>query len=162
MLMTTSAAWTASSVSAFGNSLDRSIPTSSMAARTAGLISSAGAEPAERTCTRPGAWWSSSAAAICERPALCTQINSTSGMSDTVTPWSGGRRLRRHGGGCDRLGRRGERGRDDPVVDPGAAAVARDQPGLAQDLEVVGDRRAGHVEAGGQLADARLAAFGAG
>src|SRR3954454_23630026 len=50
---------------------------------TAGLMVSAGAVPAERTMTRPVAWWSRRAAAIWERPALWTQTNSTSAM------WSG-------------------------------------------------------------------------
>src|ERR1700742_1749188 len=87
MVITTSAACTASSVSGLGNSWDRSRPSSSIAATTAGLMVSAGADPAERTVTRPAAWWSSRAAAICERPALWTHTNSTSGRSDTRTPW---------------------------------------------------------------------------
>ena len=59
----------------------RSMPSSAIASTTAGLISSAGAVPAERTTTRSPAWWASRAAAICERPALWTQTNSTSGRS---------------------------------------------------------------------------------
>src|SRR5207244_11619 len=59
------------------------MPTSSIASTTAKLMVSAGAVPAERTITRPLAGWSHSAAAIWERPALCTHTKSTSGM------WSG-------------------------------------------------------------------------
>jgi hypothetical protein len=47
MVTTTSAAWTASVVSLFGNSWDRSMSHSAVTSRTAGLISSAGADPAE-------------------------------------------------------------------------------------------------------------------
>jgi hypothetical protein len=55
MVMTTSEASTASVVSSFGRSAEMSIPTSIMASRTAELICSAGADPAERTSTRPAA-----------------------------------------------------------------------------------------------------------
>jgi hypothetical protein len=48
-----------------------------MTSMTEGLSESAGAEPALRTDTRPPAYLVSSAAAICERPALCTQTNRT-------------------------------------------------------------------------------------
>src|SRR3954447_22449663 len=83
--MTTPDCSTAASVSDFGvaPAASRSMPTSAMAATTAGLMVSAGAVPAERTMTRPVAWWSRRAAAIWERPALWTQTNSTSAM------WSG-------------------------------------------------------------------------
>src|SRR5919197_2120860 len=93
MVTTASAARTTSSVKGLGNSLDRSMPHSSIAATTAGLIRSAGSEPAERTWTLPLAWWSSSAAAICERPALCTHTNSTSGTSFMIAPsaWAAAR-----------------------------------------------------------------------
>src|SRR5207248_597080 len=70
IVITTSDARTTSSVSGFGNSFPTSRPISASASITAGLISSAGADPADRTTTRPLAWWSRSAAAICERPAL--------------------------------------------------------------------------------------------
>ena len=49
MVMTTSAARTTSSVSGFGNSWAMSMPSSAMAATTAGLISSPGSDPADRT-----------------------------------------------------------------------------------------------------------------
>jgi hypothetical protein len=52
-----------------------------MAWMTAGLSWSAGCDPAEVTRTRPAACWSSSAAAIWDRPALWVQTNSTCGMS---------------------------------------------------------------------------------
>ena len=48
--------------------------------------------------------------------------------------------------------------RGQPVVDPGAAALAVGSP-LAQDPQVMADRRLAEVERGGQLADARLAAL---
>src|SRR5919201_4558156 len=86
MVMTTSAALTNSSLSGLGNSLDRSMPHSSMAAATAGSIRSAGSLPAERTWTLPLAWWSRRAAAIWLRPALWTQTNRTSGTSFTMAP----------------------------------------------------------------------------
>jgi hypothetical protein len=63
-LITTSAAFTTSVVSGFGYSMERSIPISSIAATTAGLISFAGVLPAERTWTPPCAWRSSKLAAI--------------------------------------------------------------------------------------------------
>ena len=59
----------------------------------AGLTSPAGSDPAVRTCTRSPARWRRIAAAICERPAFCTQTKSTSGMpsagsepADEVSP----------------------------------------------------------------------------
>ena len=64
------------------------MPHSSMAATTAGLSLSPGADPAERTWTLPLAWWSRRAAASWERPALWTQTNRTSGVSATATPWA--------------------------------------------------------------------------
>src|SRR6516162_3788958 len=81
--MTTSAALTLSPVSGLGYSREMSRPISAMACTTAGLSWLAGWDPAEETRTRPAAAWSSSAAAIWERPALCVQTNSTSGMSVT-------------------------------------------------------------------------------
>ncbi len=64
----------------------RSIPTSLMASTATGLIPVAGADPADRTCTRPAAWWASRAAAIRKRPALWTHKNSTSGTSLATCP----------------------------------------------------------------------------
>jgi len=65
------------------------------------------------------------------------------------------------GGELDRAedgGQLGQGGRYQPVDDPGAASLALQQPGLAQDLEVVGDRRLGQVERRRQVAHARLTA----
>ena len=50
-----------------------------------------------------------------------------------------------------------QRVRDDPVVDPGASALTVEQPGGAQDLQVMGDGRLGQVDPDRQVADARLA-----
>src|SRR4029453_16585820 len=94
MVMTTSAARTNSSVRGLGNSRDRSMPHSSMAAATAGLIWSAGAEPAERTWTLPLAWWSSRGAAIWVRPALWQHTNRGPGAVPPEGPlvWGGATR----------------------------------------------------------------------
>ncbi len=85
MVITTSAARTASSVSGLGNSCDTSIPISFMASTTAGFNRSAGVEPADRTVMRPAARWLSRAAAIWLRPALWTQTNRTSGISHRLS-----------------------------------------------------------------------------
>src|SRR5919107_2640358 len=67
-----------------------SMPTSAIACTATGLIRSAGSEPAERTSTVSPASCRSQPAAICERPALCTQTNRTLGLSliDTAFPVS--------------------------------------------------------------------------
>src|SRR5689334_11928003 len=131
MVMTTSEALTASSVSGLGNSLEISRPSSAIASTTAGLSWSAGCDPADRTTTRPAAWWSSSAAAICERPALWMQTNKTSGVvSDMGSAgwfWYG-----------EQCGDPLLSFRQRPVVDPRSAALAVDQSGLAQHSQVVG------------------------
>ena len=65
-------------------------------------------------------------------------------------------------GSCQ--GRAGQQGRGQrtqriwlcPIVDPGAPALAFDESGRSQHLEVVGDRRSGHLEGAGQLTDTRL------
>ena len=62
-----------------------SMPTSAIAAIAAGLISLAGSEPPEHTATRSPARWRSQPAAICERPALCTQRNSTAGDHGVIS-----------------------------------------------------------------------------
>jgi hypothetical protein len=62
-----------------------SMPTSRIACTATGLMVSTGAEPAERISTWSPARWRSQPAAIWERPALCTQTNSTLGLSDTTT-----------------------------------------------------------------------------
>lgn len=64
----------------------RSIPRSRNAWMATGLISPVGLEPAERTCTFPGARWAAIAAAICERPALWTQTNKISGTVLAIAP----------------------------------------------------------------------------
>src|SRR5918992_1982440 len=86
IVTTASAARTTSSVSGLGNSSCTSRPSSASASTTAGLISSAGWLPAERTWTRPSARMFSRAAAIWLRPAFCTQTNRTSGTSLTIVP----------------------------------------------------------------------------
>src|SRR5690242_11165759 len=58
-----------------------SMPTSAMASTATGLIASPGIEPAERTSIRPSPSDCRKPAAICERPALCTQTNRTLGRS---------------------------------------------------------------------------------
>ena len=68
-----SEASTASVVRIFGVSAEMSIPSSSSASRTAGLIDSAGADPAERTSTAPPESTRVYAAAIWDRPALWMQ-----------------------------------------------------------------------------------------
>jgi hypothetical protein len=68
-----------SSVQRCGVSAEMSIPSSAMAATTAGLSVAAGSEPRDSTRTRSAACSRMSAAAICERPALCTHRNSTVG-----------------------------------------------------------------------------------
>src|SRR3954452_15612579 len=140
MVITTSDWRTAASVSDFGvaPAAPRSMPISIMAATTAGLISSAGAVPAERTITRPGAWWSRRAAAICERPALCTQTNSTSGTCSGIADLTGVEKADQHDGdgGADQLhhDEHGRRGR----LDAGEGVRQR-----------AGDRDGGIGEAGG-------------
>jgi hypothetical protein len=79
--MRTSDSLTASTVSIFGTSAEMSMPASRIASTAAaGLTSSPGLESAERTSTRSPARWVSHAAAICDRPALCTQTNSAEGL----------------------------------------------------------------------------------
>ena len=65
--------------SGFGISCEMSTPISAIAAATAGFTWSAGSEPADVTRTAPPASLASSAAAICDRPALWVHMNSTSG-----------------------------------------------------------------------------------
>lgn len=55
------------------------MPTSAMAATAAGLIDSAGTDPAERTSIRSPASADRKPAAIWDRPALWTHTNSTVG-----------------------------------------------------------------------------------
>src|ERR1035437_7429963 len=59
-----------------------SMPTSAIAATAEGFTWSPGMLPAERTSTRPPLRWVRNPAAICDRPALCTQTNRTLGLSD--------------------------------------------------------------------------------
>jgi hypothetical protein len=78
-----------------------SMPTSFIASTTAGLTVSVGADPADRTATRSPPRWLRKAAAICERPALWTQTNSTDGLalvSDMGRTFRGGGRLGRERG----------------------------------------------------------------
>ena len=70
MVITTSDCSTAEVVNTFGCSFEISMPTSFKASTTAGLIESAGDEPADLTSIRSPAKWVKNAAAICDRPAL--------------------------------------------------------------------------------------------
>src|SRR5688572_23028083 len=81
IVITTSEARTASSVSGFGNSSLMSTPISVIASITAGLMVSAGSLPAERTWILPREWSRTSPAAIWLRPALWTHTNRTSGAA---------------------------------------------------------------------------------
>jgi hypothetical protein len=56
------------------------MPTSNIASTTAGFMESAGADPADLTSTLSPANLVSQAAAIWDRPALCTQTNKTEGL----------------------------------------------------------------------------------
>ena len=56
------------------------MPSSAIASIATGLIESFGAEPAERTSMRSCPKAFIKPAAIWERPALCTQTNSTVGL----------------------------------------------------------------------------------
>src|SRR5215469_15787491 len=133
MVMTMSAAWTWSVVRRLGISREMSRPISAIAATTAGLSSAAGCEPADVTRIRPAAWWSRMAAAICERPALWVQTNSTSGTSGMVGPfvyWTG--RVVRGRLCAARDGDLGCRGRCDTGVealDDGDGQAAADELG---------------------------------
>src|ERR1700756_1926086 len=81
MGMTASLDCTASPVRIFGLAAVVSMPSSAIAAMATGLICSAGSVPAERTSMRSRARCISSAAAIWERPALCTHTNKTLGLA---------------------------------------------------------------------------------
>src|SRR5918992_661678 len=131
MVITASAARTNSSFKGLGNSLDRSMPHSSIAATTAGLIWSPGSLPAERTWTLPLAWWSRRAAAIWLRPALWTQTNSWSRNGMGLPPWG-------------------------TAAGPVAVAVGLDQAGLAEHPEVVADQRLSGGQLLGQVGNAQL------
>ena len=62
------------------------MPTSAIACTAAGLIWSAGCEPADRTSTAPSDRWVRNAAAIWDRPALWTQTNNTLGRDMDISP----------------------------------------------------------------------------
>ena len=55
------------------------MPASAIAATATGLTRAAGSDPAERTRTASPPSRRANAAAICDRPALCTHRNSTTG-----------------------------------------------------------------------------------
>ena len=82
--MTTSDSRTASTVRTFGVLPAMSMPSSAIASIATGLIRSFGSEPADSTSTRSPASARRKPAAICERPALCTQTNRTVGFSGIV------------------------------------------------------------------------------
>src|SRR6476659_3003790 len=111
-----------------------SMPTSRMAATAAGLIVSAGAEPAERTSTASPARWRSQPAAIWERPALWTQTNRTLGLSLMMIRFLQACRL--SGRACGLIGVA-----DDHLVG-GAAGVRvqhKEQPGPDQEPGKLGN-----------------------
>src|SRR3712207_1690333 len=125
-------------------------------------------DPAERTSTWPPLRWFRKPAAIWERPALWTHTNRALGravVSVTVTPQAGGvvvevaRRLR---AGTQRLAQRLQRGGDGGVPDVGAALLAGHQAGLAQNPQVVADRRLALADRLHQVAGADGAALGGG
>ena len=63
------------------------MPISFIASNAVEMTSPAGSVPAERALTSPWVRFSSRAAAICERPALPWQTNSTRGWRDSMLPW---------------------------------------------------------------------------
>src|SRR6266508_3962766 len=66
-----------SSPSLLGLKPERSSPTSPMTSTTSGQMAFAGWDPADSARMSLGAWRSKNAWAICERPALWLQTNST-------------------------------------------------------------------------------------
>src|ERR1035438_1505194 len=84
MAITTSTAFTTSSVQGLGNSCPMSMPTSAIASTTTGLSCSPGSEPPVKTSTLSPARLRSQPAAIWDRPALCTQRKSTPGLVGEV------------------------------------------------------------------------------
>ena len=74
-----SAAAACPAASGLGISREMSTPISAIAAATAGFTWLAGSDPAEVTRTASPPSRASSAAAICDRPALWVHMNSTSG-----------------------------------------------------------------------------------
>jgi hypothetical protein len=80
------AACTTSSVQGFGYSLEMSTPISAMAPIAAGLTLLAGFDPPEKTSTSSPARCWSHPAAICERPAFCTQRKTTMGLVSVLLP----------------------------------------------------------------------------
>jgi hypothetical protein len=79
--MTTSAAFTISSVQGLGNSREMSMPRSRMASIATGLTASAGSEPPDQATAASPARWVKKPRAIWERPALWVHRNSTVGLS---------------------------------------------------------------------------------
>ncbi len=63
-----------------------SMPTSAIAATAAGFTSSPGSEPPDHATARSPARCSNQPSAICDRPALCTQRNSTMGRPSCALP----------------------------------------------------------------------------
>src|SRR5690606_5386651 len=99
-------------VSTLGCSVRMSMPSSSIASTAVGLIWSAGAEPAERTSTAPPDRARRYPAAICDRPALCTQTNRADGLVSVGwvigLSWVVGSGQRERGGLVGRGARSGE------------------------------------------------------
>src|SRR2546427_10663998 len=144
IVTTTSAAVTNSSVSGLGNSLLRSRPISLIAWTTAGLIALAGSEPADRTWTLPCPRLSRSAAAICERPALCTHTNRTSGTSLKLAL----HQLRQE------PARAWSEALSQLIEDPDPFLMRFDKSGFLQLCHVMRDRRLAQLEIGSEVADA--------
>ena len=96
IVTTTSAARTNSSVQGLGNSWEMSMPISAMAATASGLTEHAvtGSAPPDHAIARSLARWVNQPSAICERPALCTQRNSTEGtlLAARLSAWASARR----------------------------------------------------------------------
>src|SRR5699024_3897423 len=148
MVMTTSEAWTDPGVRIFGAWWEMSMPTSAIASTAAGLIESAGAEPAERTSMRSPAISRSHPAAIWERPALWTQTNRTLGRAVTRISKAGSR----ESGDIEEGAEFGEGRRNDGVVGPATLLLAREQAGVDALLHVVADGRLADPERLGEVA----------
>jgi hypothetical protein len=69
------------------------MPASAMASIAAGLISLPGSEPPDQATPLSPARWVKKPSAICERPALCVQWNSTVGLPSLTLPSTRARRV---------------------------------------------------------------------
>ena len=88
-IVTAQSACNWSSTSSFRGRLpERSIPTSRMTSTTLGHTSWPGSEPRDSARTSSGASRSKNACAICERPALWVQMNSTYFIASSLPSWA--------------------------------------------------------------------------